>query len=241
MVSVGVLTIEGVEIRMDAKTKRILGYVGIGLAIALVVGGAVWGLMQSRITAAEDELALTEERLSELDSQVASLTASLEPGGDDAGEPEDAEDTNGGGSSATPPPSGTESPSSEDGRHFCYVRSVTNVSGTTEITVDYAQMLTGAEAAAAAAAAGAESPPPNDYWISNVNPMLRTFPVRSGINVKMTSTAAGTDPSGYSVALGQWQDFFVGMSPGMEVVRDVPYWVTIDDGVVIEIAEQYLP
>jgi len=121
------------------------------------------------------------------------------------------------------------------------VRDIVNETGTTMITVDYADFLTGDEAADAAAAAGEESPPPNDFFIRNVNPMLRTFPVESGISVTLRSSSSGIDADGYTVPLGQWQDFFIGMTGDMEVVRVVPYWIEIEDGVVVSVEEQYLP
>jgi hypothetical protein len=139
----------------------------------------------------------------------------------------------------TPPP--TDGPSDEDGRHFTYIREVPTVNGVTVVVVDYAQMLTGAEAAAAATAAGEESPPPNDYFIVNENTLLRTFPVDTTIDVRLTSRSDGVQPEGYEVGFGVWQDMFIGMIEGAGVVRAVPYWITIESGVITVIEEQYLP
>jgi len=139
----------------------------------------------------------------------------------------------------TPPPAdGTED---EDGRHFTYIREVSTVDGSTVLVVDYAQMLTGDEAAAAATAAGEESPPPNDYFIVNENALLRTFPVDTTINVRLTSKADGVQPEGYDVGFGIWQDMFIGMITDAEIVTVVPYWITVEGGVITAIEEQYLP
>lgn len=139
----------------------------------------------------------------------------------------------------TPPPAnGT---SNEDGRHFTYFKDVTTVDGSTVLVVDYAQMLTGDEAAAAATAAGEESPPPNDYFIVNENTLLRTFPVDTTINVRLTSKPDGVQPEGYDVSFGVWQDMFIGMIADAGIVRVVPYWITIEGGVITAIEEQYLP
>lgn len=219
----------------DPHKTRIVLLVVLPLAAALVTGLLMNALTAPRIESALEERDAALARIKTLESEIASLTARLtaEPG------PEEP-------SSEEPVASDSAAPAedvdaAEDGRHFCYVNSVVNETGITMITVDFAELLSGDEAAAAAAAAGEESPPPNDYWIRNVNPRLRTFPVRVGIRVTLTSTSEGTNPEGYSVLLDQWQDFFVGMSPGMERVRDVPYWIEVRDGTVTAIEEQYLP
>ncbi len=139
----------------------------------------------------------------------------------------------------TPPPA--DGTGSEDGRHFTYIREVSTVDGTTVLGVDYAQMLTGDEAAAAATAAGEESPPPNDYFIVNGDTLLRTFPVDTAINVRLTSKPDGVQPEGYDVGFGVWQDMFVGMIADAGIVKVVPYWITIEGGVITAIEEQYLP
>ncbi len=216
-----------------AQKKRAVLMIALLVLAVLITGSTMWLVMSSRIASIEEERDSALSRIEQLESQVASLSEELEGVEDEAVEEETPAAEHGG---AAP-----QDTASEDGRHFCYVTDVLNETGTTMITVDYADLLTGPEAAAAAAAAGEESPPPNDYWISNVNPLLRTFPVRPGISVKLTSTSEGTVPDGYTVSLGQWQDFYVGMSPGMEVVRHVPYWITIENGEVTFIEEQYLP
>jgi hypothetical protein len=139
----------------------------------------------------------------------------------------------------TPPPADTAT--SEDGRHFTYIQDISTVDGATVLVVDYAQMLTGDEAAAAATAAGEESPPPNNYFIVNENTLLRTFPVHTTINVRLTSRSDGVQPEGYDIGFGVWQDMFVGMIADAGFVKVVPYWITIDGGVITAIEEQYLP
>lgn len=141
--------------------------------------------------------------------------------------------------SATPPPA--DGAASEEGRHFTYIKAVSTVDGSTVLTVDYAQMLTGDEAAAAATAAGYESPPPNDYFIVNQNTLLRTFPADTTINVTLTSKSGGVEPEGYDVGFGIWHDMFIGMIADAEFVKVVPYWITIEGGTVTAIEEQYLP
>ena len=66
-----------------------------------------------------------------------------------------------------------------DGRWFGYVDSA----DTTSIEFDLACWFSGDEAILAAAEDGEESPPPNDYYIRNVNPQLRTVAVAATANV----------------------------------------------------------
>jgi hypothetical protein len=77
----------------------------------------------------------------------------------------------------TPP----KAPSSEpvvlaNGRHPVILKTIDP--GRRTITFDLIQMYWGDEATREAAKDHQESPPPNDYYIRNVNPKLRTLPVR---------------------------------------------------------------
>lgn len=201
---------------------------------ALVSGLGVWASLNARLSEAEDRAVTAEERVRELESELETLAAALEAvdeseadaselAGEDEAAREDANDV------------------AEDGRFFCYVTSAQWEGDTPELTVDYAQLLTGDEAAAAATAAGEESPPPNDYFILNENPRLRTFPVDVGQTVRMTSSAGGTRPEGYEMVFSEWYDAYSGMSGSFPGIRDVPYWIEIENGTVVRIEEQYLP
>ena len=66
----------------------------------------------------------------------------------------------------------------QDGRHFGYVRAVDVDAGTIEF--DLAYFLSGKEANAAYHAAGGTGPVPNDHFVVNDNPMLRTLDARAG-------------------------------------------------------------
>jgi hypothetical protein len=58
-----------------------------------------------------------------------------------------------------------------------------------KVTFDLIQYLTGDAATRAAAEDGEESPPPNDYYIRNVNPRLRTLPVRADASITVNLLA----------------------------------------------------
>ncbi len=219
---------------MEARQKIVMGYLGVGLAAALIAGVATWAITSNTRTNGMDSQT-AEERVSELEAEVASLTAAYERASSSSESPDVAVEETG----ADADEDESASATAEDGRHFCFVTGIVNETGETMVTVDYAEMLTGTEANAAATAAGEESPPPNDFFIRNVNPKLRTFPVKSAIQVHLTASS-GQGIDGLDVGLGEWHDSFVGMSPGYEV-QHVPYWITIANGVIVDIEEQYIP
>ena len=124
-------------------------------------------------------------------------------------------------------PGTTELP---DGEWFGYVDDATAA----EITFDLACWFSGTAAEQAAAEDGQESPPPNDYYIRNVNPTLRTVPVATGAEVNWLPST-GDPATATTVDYVTWlaeretRDF----RPGV--------WLTIADGMVTFVEEQYVP
>ena len=142
----------------------------------------------------------------------------------------------------SPEPSETSSPTPEldDGRHFGYIRSIDTASQT--MVFDLAYFLTGDEANEAAEEHGDEVPVPNDYYIVNDNPKLRTLAVAPDVEIWVIDWGNCCDPVKGEVqpfvdAFGTKQHAWDAMYQGAES----QYWVTVDDGVVVEIEEQYLP
>jgi hypothetical protein len=221
---------------LDRRTVTML--IAAVLIGALISGLAVWAAMNGRLSDAEQRAELADERVSELESEVEVLTTLLEAEENTASNEVDEEEALDAEGASNDDTTGV---AEEDGRFFCYMTSAKWEGDQPELTVDYAQMLSGAEAAAAATAAGDDSPPPNDYYIVNQNPKLRTFPADAGMTVRMTSSAQGTQPEGYDMPFGQWYDAFSGMSGSFPSIRDVPYWITIENGTIVMIEEQYLP
>ncbi|HEX4906995.1 MAG TPA: hypothetical protein VFW32_00225 [Actinomycetes bacterium] len=122
-----------------------------------------------------------------------------------------------------------------DGRHPVYLKTVDP--GQQTITFDLIQFFTGDAAAKAAAEDGQESPPPNDYYIRNVNPRLRTLPVRSGAPITVNVLAAGSTGNAtkdVSVTLDELAGYFPNSGTA-------PFWITVDQGQVTRIAQQFLP
>ncbi len=147
-------------------------------------------------------------------------------------------------SSAPQSPSTSSAPASSasstgaalaDGRHAARITAVDP--GRRLVTVDVVQFFTGKAAASAAAADHAsEVPPPNDYWIRNSSPALRTLYVSS--TAPITVNVLGAAVTG-SVT----QNLQVSLSrlAGLSGLSDGLFWLTSEHQVVTRIAEQYLP
>ena len=122
-----------------------------------------------------------------------------------------------------------------DGRHPVYLKTIDPERGT--ITFDLIQFFVGEAATKAAAEDGKESPPPNDYYIRNVNSRLRTLPVRSDAPITVNVLAAqstGSSTKDVSVTLDELAGYFPNSGTA-------PFWITVEQGQVTKIAQQFLP
>ena len=123
-----------------------------------------------------------------------------------------------------------------DGRHSARITAV-DPEGE-QVTIDVVQFFFGEVATEAARADGStDLPPPNDYWIRNVNPRLRTLPVAADAPVtvnalSLTETGSATSNSISLSKLASYGDVRVSYSL---------FWVSTRDGAVTGIAEQFLP
>jgi hypothetical protein len=136
---------------------------------------------------------------------------------------------------STAAPTTTEPVVLADGRHPVYLKKVDPDRQT--ITFDLIQFYTGDAATKAALEDHKESPPPNDYYIRNVNPRLRTLPVRVDapitVNV-LAAEATGSATKDVPVTLAKLASYFPNTGTP-------PFWITVDLGQVTKIAQQFLP
>ncbi len=103
-----------------------------------------------------------------------------------------------------------------------------------EIDFDLACWFSGDAAARAAAEDGQESPPPNDYYVRNVNPTLRTLSVADDASVTWLPSP-GDPATEETVSYSDWLD-------GRQARDFQPgVWLTIEDGAIVDIREQYVP
>ncbi len=144
---------------------------------------------------------------------------------------------------------------------FGYVTEV--ASDGSSLTIDFAEFLTGEEANEAARAAGEIGPDdvvPNDYFISNTNPRLRTFPIADDVMVQLVGfLIEGGEIDTIGIPPSEWAEL---VAFALQCIADefpeecvdiggegwiwygsgfLPYWILVEDGVVVAIEEQYLP
>jgi hypothetical protein len=146
--------------------------------------------------------------------------------------------------SATPPaapansvvetPTGADGATSEpvvlaDGRHPVLLKTIDPGRGT--VTFDLIQFFRDEEATIEAAKDHQESPPPNDSYMRNVNPRLRTLPVRADATITANQLA------------GSNQDVPVSLARLASLTGDGSgvFWITVRGDQVVRIGEQWLP
>lgn len=160
---------------------------------------------------------------------ASTVPASPQPSEEPSGEP-----------TAGPTGEPSTSPVLEDGRYFGYIRSVDVDAGT--LRFDLAYLLTGDAANEAAAEHGDPTPVPNDYYIVNDNPRLRTLPISPDLEVWVIDWTRCCD-----LVRGEAQPFLEAFSTrhhawdALYQGRQAPYWITLEGGAVAKVEVQYFP
>ena len=146
--------------------------------------------------------------------------------------------------SSNPGCSGTPAPATlADGTYFGFLESIDVGSGVSGF--DLACFYTGDEANEQAAARGDEVPVPNDVYIVNDNPSTRDVPVDPSVELLLIDwnecceTSPGAQLDAFASALGE-QDF-VEINGFRYAGGLSPYWITIEEGRIASIEEQFLP
>lgn len=140
--------------------------------------------------------------------------------------------------SASPSPPASATPVLPDGRSFVFVKKV-STGGGGSVRFDLAYFLTGQAASDAAKAHGDEYPPPNDYYIVNDNPLLRTLSVAPDVIVHAYDWNNCCD-SYSTISFADWAAHV--KSPSLQWHgADSPWWIVVHGGVIVKIEEQFLP
>ena len=130
-----------------------------------------------------------------------------------------------------------------DGTYFGFLESIDVDTGVTKF--DLACFYTGDEANQQAAARGDEVPVPNDVYIVNDNSATRDVPVDPSAELLLIDwnacceTGPGATLDGLASALGHKR--FVEIDGWRYAGSLSPYWVTIANGQIVGIEEQFLP
>jgi hypothetical protein len=116
-----------------------------------------------------------------------------------------------------------------DGRHPVCLTAIDPTSGT--ITFDLVQWYFGEDAAREAAKDHQESPPPNDYYIRNINPKLRTLPTDAGATITVNNLLNTQQPTPVSLA----------KLATLTQDRSPVFWITVRHDQVLKLSEQWVP
>lgn len=137
----------------------------------------------------------------------------------------------------------SDSPATElqDGRQFGLIKSVDETSPGS-IVFDPADQLTGEEANHAAAAHGDEVPVANDSYKVNDDLTVHTLALSPDVEIRLINwddrCDTVPDPDGFEYCTVD-PDGFKASYRGSD--NQWGYWVTLEDGVVVKIEEQYHP
>lgn len=121
------------------------------------------------------------------------------------------------------------------------------------LVADYVEFLTGDEATEAAREDGVieeDEENPGGFYLRNRNPRLRTLPL--GDPEMVVLQACFPEPGlcvvEHAVELDTWAELLTDPATAEEQVgwawyggASAPYWLTMQDGVVVQVEEQYLP
>ena len=129
--------------------------------------------------------------------------------------------------------SASPAPELQDGRQFGLITSVDLRTSPGTIVFDPASQLTGEEANRAAAAHGDEVPVPNDVYKVNDDATLHTLALSPAAEIRLIDWNDCCDA--VKTALGGFKASFRG-SDGYW-----GFWVTLEQGVVVKVEEQYHP
>jgi len=116
-----------------------------------------------------------------------------------------------------------------DGRHPVLLKAIDP--GRATVTFDLIQFFQGDQATIEAAKDHQESPPPNDSYSRNINPRLRTLPVRADAAITANQVA------------GSNQNIPVSLARLATLTRagSGVFWITVRGDQVVRISEQWSP
>jgi hypothetical protein len=116
-----------------------------------------------------------------------------------------------------------------DGRHPVLLKAINPGRGT--VTFDLVQYFRDEEATREAAKDHQESPPPNDSYMRNVNPRLRTLPVRAGAGITANQLAGSNENVPVTLA----------RLASLTRAGSGLFWITVRGGQIVQVSEQWSP
>jgi hypothetical protein len=125
-----------------------------------------------------------------------------------------------------------------DGRHAAYLTRLDV--GKKTLSFDKIDFLTGeaAKKAYLQQNPGETDGPPNDYMIVNDNPLVRTLPIADGATITIVDMTGSVTSK--KTTLAALPAYFAPEKGGKHLWHD-PFWLTVKNGQIRKIEEQFLP
>ncbi|MDD5448502.1 MAG: hypothetical protein PHO53_04985 [Actinomycetota bacterium] len=201
------------------------------LLTALVAGGGVylWQRSYSKGLRAQNQQAQKEnkklqEKIRKLQNQIAQLQAQQEA------------------------PAGGEEPINKPGeieKAVGYIKAVYEKDGKRYLDIDYVQLFFGDEAIKAMIEDG-KCPPdadpsyyvPNDWYVRNQNPKIRTFEIAKDALITTTTRLDGSSTEGRIISYKELKQLFA-LYPWLST--SAPFHIQATDGRITILAEQFIP
>ena len=122
------------------------------------------------------------------------------------------------------------------GTHAAYVKALDI--GARRLTFDVVRWLVGQDAADAYHRETPDDPegPPNDYFITNDSPRLRSATVTTDVAVRLLTPAGGA-----TLVRSSWDELGESASRDGDFLTRSQFWLTMRDAQVVAICQQYVP
>jgi hypothetical protein len=127
--------------------------------------------------------------------------------------------------------------------YFGYIKTID--ADHNKLTFDRALFYTGDDANKEAAARGDETPVPNDYYIVNDNPLLRTLPLSLDVvvseSIEIRNAIGKNDFNGHNIT-GPLSDLTLAFANQPGSLTHTPFFLHLDGaGAIDKIREQFVP
>jgi hypothetical protein len=127
-----------------------------------------------------------------------------------------------------------------DGKHFGHLFAVGSVQRPPRLVIDIEQWFTDRAAVDAAIEDGVSVDPGiNGYYIRNVNPRWRTIEIDPAATVSLATYPFGDPSDPTIVSLESFGKLFY--SYDGRLLQYSPFWITVEDGRIVAIEEQFIP
>lgn len=125
-----------------------------------------------------------------------------------------------------------ESGNDLDGQHIGYIKGISFSNENYSMKIDYVQWIS---------PCSSDIECPNGYEIINDNPLVRTLSISNGVIIKMQTyshDSSGNFNSNEVISLLKLKNF---VNDKNSTNSGTPFWITLKNGVITEITEQYIP